>query len=259
MRHRWLPATLAALAAAAALPAAAPLPQRPAVERPVPFRAGETLTFDISWSQFITAGTATITVRDRRPSFDSTAYYIVADGRPTPLLSAIYPLYYKADTLLDVFSLLPQRGSVFTQEGSRSSLKATRFNQATRRATYEVTGARAVRKDVALPAFTQDALSALYVIRALPLALDASIAMPVTDSGEIYRVRLHVVAQQSLTTPLGRTTAWKVVPSILDEHGTPTGQTIAVWISDDERKLPLKIEADLPVGRFVIVLTSVKG
>lgn len=259
MRRRRLPAVLAALAAVAALSAAAPLTERSAVARPVPFRAGETLTFDVSWSQFITAGTATITVRDRRPSFDSTAYYIVAEGRPIPLLSAIYPLYYKADSLLDVFTLLPQRGSVFAQEGSRTSLKATRFNQTAHRATYEVTGARAVRKDVVLPAFTQDALSALYVIRALPLALGASIAMPVTDSGEIYRVRLQVVAQQSMTTPMGRAAAWKVVPSIVDERGTPTGQTIAVWISDDERRLPLKIEADLPVGRFAIVLTSVTG
>lgn len=259
MRRRRLPALLAALAAVSALSAAAPATQRSATARPVPFRAGETLTFDISWLQFITAGTATLTVRDRRPSFDSTAYYIVADGRPTPLLSSIYPLYYKADTLLDVFTLLPQRGSVFAQERSRSSLKATRFNQAARRASYEVTGARAVRKEVVLPAFTQDVLSALYVIRALPLTLGASVAMPVTDSGEIYRVQLQVVAQQSMTTPMGKATAWKVVPSIVDERGTPTGQTIAIWISDDERKLPLKIEADLPVGQFVILLTSVKG
>ena len=29
------------------------------IERPVPFKVGETLTYDVSWSSYITAGTAT--------------------------------------------------------------------------------------------------------------------------------------------------------------------------------------------------------
>jgi hypothetical protein len=82
-------------------------------EQAVPFRVGETLTYDIGWSSYLTAGTATVTVQDKKPSYGSTAYYIVAEGKPTPLLSKLYTLYYKVDTLLESYSLLPQRGSVF--------------------------------------------------------------------------------------------------------------------------------------------------
>ena len=94
----------------------APAPTRRA-ERPVPFRPGETLTYDVSWSSYLAAGTAVVTVKEKRPSFDSTAYYIVAEARPTPLLSKLYTLYYKLDTLLDAYTLLPQRGSVYSEEG----------------------------------------------------------------------------------------------------------------------------------------------
>ena len=32
---------------------------------PVPFKVGEVLTYDVSWSSYLTAGTATMTVKDR--------------------------------------------------------------------------------------------------------------------------------------------------------------------------------------------------
>ena len=92
-------------------------------------RAGEVLEFDISWSDYLTAANATVTVKDKRPSFDSTAYYLVAEGQPVGLLAAIYSVYYKVDSLLDVYTLLPQRASVFSQEGRHRRMQVTRFDQ----------------------------------------------------------------------------------------------------------------------------------
>src|SRR5262245_51569618 len=99
-------------------------------ERQVPFKVGETLTYDISWSSYLTAGTAVLTVKEKRASFNSTAYYIVAEGRPTPLVGKLYSLYYKIDTLLDSYTLLPQRGSVYEEEGRRHRFKVTEFDHA---------------------------------------------------------------------------------------------------------------------------------
>ena len=244
----WLPGMLAALALMAV-----------PTERPVPFHAGEALTFDVSWSQFLTAGTATIVVREKRPSFDSTAYYIVADGRPTALLSRLYSLYYKADTLLDVFTLLPQRASVYSKEGSRQRMKALRFDHPARRGVFEVTTATVVTKELKLPPRAQDPLSAIYVLRSHPLKLGATFKMPVVNDGTIYRMDAKVVAKETVITPVGQLAAWKIVPTISDEHGKPTGEKLGLWISDDARKLPVKLEAELPVGHFVITLKEVRN
>ena len=110
-----------------------------------------------------------------------------------------------------------------------------------------------------MPPFTQDPLSAIYVMRALPLKLDSTLTMPVADNGTIYRVQMQVIAQEALTTPLGRLTAWKIVLTILDEKGKPTGQKMGLWISDDARKLPVKLEANLSVGDFRITLKEVRN
>ena len=102
-------------------PPAAPRAAAPRSERVVPFKIGETLTYDVSWSTFLTAGTAVTTVKEKKPSFNSTAYYIIAEGRPTPIVAKLYTLYYKLDTLLDSYTLLPQRGTIKRSGGKRRS------------------------------------------------------------------------------------------------------------------------------------------
>src|SRR5258708_8033573 len=78
-------------------PPAAPAPAKaapaatPKKERTVPFKTGERLDYDIGWSTFLTAGTPTVTVKEKKPSYGSTAYYIIAERRPTPILSNLHP------------------------------------------------------------------------------------------------------------------------------------------------------------------------
>lgn len=244
-------ALVACSIAASATQKAAPAAPGARAERPVPFKPGETLEFDVSWSDVI-AGTVTATVREKRASFDSIAYYIVAEGRPTPFLARLYPLYYKADTLIDVYAVLPQRGSIYSEEGNRRRMKATLFDQARRRATYEVRTDTVVSKTLQLPGPTQDLLSSLYAMRSLPLGPGMKAPMVVANDGDLYTLQVTVVGREAVTTPLGRVDAWKVVPSMDSKDGA--GQAIALWISNDPRRLPLRLDAELPVGRFSLML-----
>ena len=145
----------------------------------VPFRAGEMLTYDVSYSTYVTAGTVTMQVQAKRPSYNSVAYYVVAEARPTPLMSKLYTLYYKADVLMDVYTLLPQRAGVYSEEGQRHQMKVTTFDNAARKATFENVTAKSGKREFPVPAFTQDALSAIYVMRALPLKVGAKETIPV--------------------------------------------------------------------------------
>jgi hypothetical protein len=235
-----------------------PVQKPPAAERSVPFAVGETLEYDVSWSSYLTAGTATLAVRAKKPSYGSVAYYVVAEGRATGLVAALYPAYYKADTLLDVYTLLPQRGSIYSQEGQHRRLRETRFDQAKRTARFEVTpGGR--QKPVPLPGPTYDALSAVLAMRMLQLKDGLSVTWPVCDSGRVMNVRATVRGRERLTTPLGVLMAWRVEPVILGDNGELGASGLTLWLSDDERKLPLLMEAEMPVGRFVLRLRSARG
>src|SRR4029077_5713422 len=120
--------------------------------------------YDVSWSTFLVAGTVVMTVKEKKPSLDSTAYYIVAEARPAPFLAKLYSLYNKLDTLLDVYSLLPQRGSFYTEEGNKHRLKTTRFDRTARKAFFEDQSTTTIKADFPIAASTLDALSTLYVL-----------------------------------------------------------------------------------------------
>ena len=230
----------------------------PRADATVPFKVGETLTYDVTWSSYLVAGSATASVKERRPSASSSAYYIVAEGRPLALLQKIYNIYYRMETLVDSASLLSHRTSLESQVGSSQRLATTTFDRATRRAVHEDKAETPPRVDFPVPAQIQDGLSALYSLRASPLKTGQRVAMPVADGGAIYNVTMDVGAVERLRVPAGDMGAWNVKVTITDAKGQPAATNAAVWISNDARRLPLKMQAGLPVGDFVLALRDAR-
>jgi len=160
----------------------------PRAERKVPYAVGEQLAYDVSWSNYVSAGTVVLSVEAKRASFNSTAYYVVAEAQTAGLLARLYTLYYKADTLIDAYTMLPQRGSVFSKEGSRQRMKVTTFDHAKKQGRFEMQTASKMVKDVGLGPATQDLLSAVYALRTIAPKAGEKFTMPVSDSGWLYQV-----------------------------------------------------------------------
>jgi len=227
-------------------------------DRAVPFAVGETLTYDVSWSSYLSAGTAVTTVEDKRSSGGSSAYAIAAEGRTASLLQHLYTLSYKLDTLLDSVSLLPQRASTETQEGSRHRVRTTIFDRRAGKAHYEIKTTTVVKEDIVIAPQTQDALSAIYALRAAPLRTGARMTMPVTDGGTIYTARFDVGAPERVRVPAGDMSAWKIAVQIADANGAPVGRQVAIWIADDAKRWPVKLQAELAVGNFTLALREAR-
>lgn len=267
IERRWLLLVVAAVAVGTlrepvAAQRAARAPQGPSqkapvrAERTVPFTVGEALTYDISWSSFVTAGSATMSVKEKRPSYSSVAYYIVAEGRPVPLLAKLYDLYYKADTLLDTYTLLPQRASLFSRRGRRQQMKTTMFNRRTNTASYEVQTTTLVKTSLRVPASAQDPLGAIYVLRARSLKPGDRFSVPMCDAGETYSVDVSVAAPEPVTSGIGDVRAWRITPKLPKEQAA-NARELTLWLSDDARRLPVKLQAQLAVGTFDLTLRSV--
>ena len=239
----------------------AALAQRAAAAREaaVPFRVGETLTYDVSWSSVLVAGTATAQVIEKKASSPSAAYAIVVDGRPVPLLARLYNLHYKMDTLIDSFTMLSQRGSLLSEEGADKTFVSTRFDRTARRAFYERQSATIEKADFAIPAGTQDGLAVLYALRARTFKTSEHFTMPVADGGSMYTVQVEVAAPEPVKVPVGEFSAWNLKAAISDAQGQPVWKNIAVWISNDTRRLPVKLQAELPVGNFVLALKEMRN
>jgi len=234
-------------------------PARPRSDAAVPFAVGETLRYDVSWSSYLTAGTATVSVRERTATAPGPAYHIVAEGQPIGLLASVYPVYYKAETWLDTASLLPHRGSIYSQEGRRAWTKTTRFNRAAGSATFEVTGSLADKRTLKVPRMVHDALSAFFAVRNMALKSGIRLMIPVSDDGESFSVEVSVNGRETLRSGIGTVDTWRLTPTILDANGRPvTDQRLALWVTDDARRVPVKLESDLGFGTFVLLLREIR-
>jgi hypothetical protein len=236
------------------------LAQRAAARRdaPVPFAVGETLTYDVTWSTYLVAGTATSTVRERRDAPGGPTYHIVAEGRPIPLLSRLYNMYYRMETMIDAVTLLPQRGSLYSEEGGRKATAVTEFDRQAGRARYELQAETGGKVEFEIPPQAQDGLSTLYVLRAMRFKTGDSFTFPVSDSGAMYTVKVDVGPLEKVAVPYGERQAWNVAIGVVDTNNQPVTKNAVAWISNDDRKLPLKLQGELPVGYFVLLLRDAR-
>ena len=234
----------------------APAPARP-VEAIVPFRVGEVLDYDVAWSSFLTAGSATLTLADKSAAFGSTVYHVVGEGRPVSLVARLYTLSYKAETWLDVYTLLPHQGRIYSEEGQERQTKTVGFDQRAHTARFEESGAPS--RQMTVPPLTQDALSAIYALRAQALTPGKKISMPVAHDENVLTLQITVDGRETTTCGLGTIPSLKLTPTILDASGTvKTVRALTLWISDDARRLPLRMRADLAVGTFDLILREIR-
>lgn len=228
----------------------------PRAAQNVPFSVGETLTYDVSWSSFVSAGQATLAVRERAAAAQGSTYHIVADGRPTPLVARLYTLYYKVESWLDPSNLLPRRASTYTEEGRRKRTEVVAFDQRAHRATYESGG---TRRSLAIPPLAQDPLSALYVLRTLRVGPGTELSMPILNNDQLHRVALTAGSRSTIDCGLGTVQATRVDMQVTDSRGEAVGRNMAVWLTTGRRQVPVQIMAELPIGRFRLVLRDARG
>jgi hypothetical protein len=238
-----------------ALPAPAPK-----ADASVPFRVGEVLTYDVSWSRTVSAGTATLSVKDKLSlAGGQTAYDIVAEAKPGFVIRTVYPIYYKLESYLETRSLLPIRATMYSVEKTRKRTKTTKFIGPTS-IEYEYATASVSRSTKPIERMTRDPLSLFYVIRGMSLVPGQQLTIPFVESGTMYKLTVKVGGYEKITTKAGTYRAIRLTPTFSDASGKPvTDRKLSLWISDDPRHLPIRFESTLLVGSFVLNLIHVDG
>jgi len=102
----------------------------------------------------------------------------------------------------------------------------------------------------------QDILSAIYFIRTQPLAVGKSFEMFISDSGHVYRVPVQVVERKRMKTIFGKVNVFRVDPDIFGPDSLieqEKGQ-ISLWITDDNRRVPVGVKIKSDYGIFDIKL-----
>jgi hypothetical protein len=108
----------------------------------------------------------------------------------------------------------------------------------------------------------QDELSFLYLLRTLPLADSATYRVDRHYDAARNPVVVKVLARGPVTVPAGRFEGVQVEMRVKDParyRGQQAG-VVRIWMTDDERRIPLSIESTFPVaGQVTLQLVSGAG
>lgn len=95
---------------------------------------------------------------------------------------------------------------------------------------------------------TYDMISAIYLLRQLPLAIGKSFEMNVSDSGLIYKIPVRVTGREQQNSILGKTWCFRLEPQVFGE-GRMLEQkgSMIIWITDDNRRIPIRSQISTDV------------
>ena len=100
-----------------------------------------------------------------------------------------------------------------------------------------------------------DILSAIYFMRTQPLQVGKSFELPISDSGQLYKVPVRVLEKKRMKTVLGRVDALLVEADLFGARGMLDGDgKFFMWFTDDARRVPVIVKIKSEYGTFDIKL-----
>jgi hypothetical protein len=218
-----------------------------------PFRAGEKLTYRISWSRILEAGSVELLTTQAGPSTPGT-FRLQLKATTTPAVSSIYPFKDEFASLFDPVTGLPSHFEKNFVERKRIVRETVDFDHFGQTAFVFTPGKP--RQKLPVEWGTQDPLSALYLIRGLTLKPGLQISFPVLDGGKTYRVDLQVVGSDLISTQAGSFSTQRLEVRLRRGAALLNDKRLTLWISTDDRKLPVLLAVNLSFGSALIELTS---
>ena len=255
---RILAAALLVAFAAKAAPAALVCP--PAKLEAVRFPPGESLTFKID---ALGADLGTMELSLEAPPAEGrqrAAWLLKARARTSAFISTNVQRYDAFSSALLGRDFSPLRYQEEIDEGETHRSQDVEFPP--REGKLELHATKNGEPDnaqLAAGAAARDLLSALYLLRAQPIKPGAPICLEVYAGRKIWRVQGEVGAREEIDTPLGHFATVRMDATAARTDDPKIVRTAHVWVSDDDRRLPLVAIAEVRGRVLRAQLTAASG
>ena len=225
------------------------------------FQDGEWFKFKMSYSGFLKAGNATLSVNERmykgRP-----VYHIVGKGWTTGAIRWFFKVDDRYETYMDRETNLPTRFIRKIDEGGHTKDVEIEFDHERRIAQVENKKHKTL-KTYATEKDVQDMVSAFYYLRnnydTRNLKEGDMVSLNMFFDEENYNFKLKFLGRETLETSFGKVKTMKFRPYVMAGRVFKEQESLTMWVSEDENKIPLMVRADLAVGSLQAELEAFKG
>jgi len=217
--------------------------------------AREIFYYDISWLG-IHVGKAVLEATD-----NNGVIRITSQVHSAPFISAFYKVEDFAESV--IMDGNPVNFRIQQYEGKYRSNKETIFDVNHKIITFfnylkDTRDEHTIKSDT-----IWDVISGFYYLRTQPLEVGKTVYIDIFDSNKFYKAQIDVLKKEKLKVAHGGEIDTIVVKPTLQSEGLFQRKgDILIWISDDEKRIPVRVATSVSVGNVVAELqniTTVKG
>ncbi len=219
------------------------------------FVEGEKFEYKISWLG-IKAGSGSLELSEILDIEGREVLHIKARGDSAGLVSVICKIRDRMESYIDKEKQYSLKCIKDFKEGFYKKKETTRFDQ-------EKHVAYVNKKTIEILPESKDPFACLYYIRAQKLVVGETLILNAYDNRKNHRLIVNILKKE--TIKIGKNTYETIIiePKLekLNLEGVleAEGRKIEVWLTDDERRIPVKVKAKLIFGSIVVELVSSKA
>lgn len=230
------------------------------MERPLAFDVGEWFKFRIHYG-LVTAGYATLEVKESTRN-NKKVFHAVGKGYTTGMSRWFFKVDDNYESYFDKNTGKPYQFVRKIDEGGYTKNQEGFFNQDKNTVLVKdyKNNTNAVFET---PEQVQDIVSTFYYLRNHPnvdkLKVGESINVDMFFDNETTKFRLKFIGREDLDTKFGTVPCMLFRPLVQTGRVFKEQESLTVWISADDNKLPIRIKASLMVGSLKADLDAFKG
>jgi len=218
-----------------------------------PFIAGERLSYDVSWADFIVAAEFTIET-DQRRTFDGIdGYHVTAQARTVGLVNGLFKVNDVYESFINAATLQPFRAEKRSQHRKTQTQSSVTMDQAKRTAQLDE------GRTLEIPEDTYDLAALIFAIRGMDLTIGKTRTLTALEDDKLYTIKLQPEAREKVTTPAGSYDTVKIATSRMKGRENDKLYNLRIYITNDARRLPVLITAEPSWGSVRVELTSATG
>jgi hypothetical protein len=217
----------------------------------------ERLEYDLTWFGIL-AGYASIEVKDK----DDEVQFI-SNAISAPVISAFYKVEDSAVSTLrkGPHKTLPgilQNNRVKISEGTHRKDRESQFDIRHKKLTFidHLKDERVVYDKEKITEDTMDALTCFYHVRYQPLEVGKTLYAHLFDNKKFYVLEVQVLKREEIETPLGKFNTILIKPILLTEGIFGRKGEVLIWLTDDEKRLPVLLKTKVKIGSIKATMTG---
>lgn len=224
-----------------------------------PFYPGEKLIFELKWA-FIPAGEAVMEVLPIETFQGVNCYHFALTVRSNAFIDNFYKVRDRIDAFTDLEMTHVLLYKKKQQEGTSQRDIIVDFSWKNFQAQYTNFNSQEAPINILPGSF--DPFSAFYFVRLFEPQKNLVLERPVTDGKECIIGKAIFIKKETVTVSAGTYDTYLLEPETKHIGGVfekSKGAKIQIWITADQRRIPVKIKSKVIVGSFTGELVSATG